>query len=170
MWRDDALPLVTSGGHVDRRHLALGPGLAPALPLPGWPTSSRGLSMLWAVTTEVSTEGRHSSPNKSWAHSRPWVSHRRYQLPGGLLTVTERDSASKGRRFVPMPTETQWGHRRHPRVWAVPFRGTQDALPTDLSLACPFWDILSTSSGSRHSRGFVSCGTDASRHVLRGLV
>lgn len=32
-----------------------------------------------------------------------------------------------------MPTETQWGHRRHSRVRAVPFRGTQDALPTDLS-------------------------------------
>lgn len=81
MRRDDALPLVTSGGCVDRRHLALGPGLTPALPLPGWPTSSQGLSMHWAVTTEVSIEGRHSSPNKSWAQptlgvpqalSAPW--------------------------------------------------------------------------------------------------
>lgn len=69
MGRDDALLLVMSGGCMDRRHLALGPGLTPALPLPGWPTSSRGLGTHWAVTTEVSSEGWHSSPNESWAHS-----------------------------------------------------------------------------------------------------
>lgn len=65
MGRDDALPLVTSGSRVGRRHLALGPGLTPALPVPGWPASSRGLSMHRAVATEVGIEAGVRTPTRA---------------------------------------------------------------------------------------------------------